>query len=373
MITPVRSHGSKIYINIEDVISDLGDYQIFDVRYSLFNSKYGETEYANGHIPGAIFVDVDKEMSGPITKTSGRHPLPSSKNFVQWCMQKGISAKRPVLCYDSDCGCSAACRLWWMLDNLGIEAYVLKGGIQAYCALNMPLTLGSGDAFDAPVTSWSFRTCFTRSCELDDLSCNTTIIDVRIAARYASTIRPFFLDTVAGHMPGSYNAPFTHFFDCVNDVFVLHDETRLQEALCDLQRKIKLKDTDNFDNCVLMCGSGLTACIVAAIIRHMNMGNPKIYVGSWSQYSALQGFTLKRQTVAKYGMFMDMICNKTDNDKVDAGSTCIYVDGDVCEDPDKEVLAALQLMHVGEVAKVYYKSGRSVTITAASGAKQTQI
>ncbi len=250
--------------------------RIVDCRFDLLQPAKGHAEYADGHIPGAVYADLNTDLAGPITAESGRHPLPDLQRFEDllssWGIEKGIQ----VVAYDHANGAVAA-RLWWLLRWVGHDRVaVLDGGYAAW-------TKSAGDInTDRPSIK-------PTKCKLqpNDAMVATTaeilsavhsrralsLLDARDAARFAGHTEP--IDAVAGHIPGASNLPF---MDALN----AGGTWRNRGELVQLWRKA-------LDGCVegpviAMCGSGVTACHVLLTAHQLDLDVPRLYVGSWSEW-----------------------------------------------------------------------------------------
>lgn len=357
-----------VFVSPAQIRGSLGLLRILDVRYSLENPvHYGISEYQKRHVTGASFVDLDKEITGALgPHTSARHPLPECSSFVSWCMQRGIGlAGQPVLCYDDQSGGMGACRMWWMLDAVGVEAYVLDGGIQAYAAEGLPLTESAapdGKANDpASLTSWPYRTQYERLVSAAEIPLAAKIVDARLAPRFSSTVRPLAMDTVPGHMPGAVSHPWSWNLDESTP-----GQKRLQPAeTLRLRMEGTLGGTSATD-AIYTCASGVTACINIAVARHVGLGHPKLYGGAWSEYSGLHRVQLLRQAVETHGLCFTMLTkNLMTNPKATPDNSTLVVDGvaftSFSEAPELAQQAAVHLF-IGEKAVAHFKSGATLEI-----------
>lgn len=247
---------------------------IFDCRFSLADTEWGRKEYAKAHIPGAIYVHLDEDLSGEIIsgKTS-RHPLPEVESFSNKLSNWGVDENVQVIIYDQKHGGIAA-RLWWMLRWLGHEKVaVLNGGWPAWEKDNLQ---------SSKETSLSSPKKFTPKLrpELlvdvgfieDNLGKDDfVLIDSRAANRYLGKEEP--IDPVAGHIPGAISAPFA---ENVNEDGIFLNQKKL------LERFEKLLKDKSAGASIFYCGSGVTACHNLLAFYHAGLGDAKLYAGSWS-------------------------------------------------------------------------------------------
>jgi thiosulfate/3-mercaptopyruvate sulfurtransferase len=242
---------------------------VADVRWWLSDPGKGRRDYDAGHIPGAVFVDVDTDLvarEGP-----GRHPLPSPIAFAARMGALGFDDGSEIVVYD-DAGGTIAARLWWMLDDLGHPAVrVLDGGIQAWITVGGPLT----DEVPTPEPGHlTLRAAWSRTIDRDLLAPRlgtgeVAVIDARAPERYRGDVEP--IDPVAGHIPTSINLPTGGNLDAAGR-FLSPDE--LAKRFADLGPTV-----------VTTCGSGITACHNALAMRVAGLADPLLYPGSYSDWS----------------------------------------------------------------------------------------
>jgi len=249
---------------------------IVDCRHDLARPEWGARAYEESHIEGSVFASLDRDLSGPVTPASGRHPLPDPAVLAATLGRWGIDRRVQVVAYDQGNGAVAA-RLWWMLRFLGHAAVaVLDGGFAAWNAARLPLA--SGQAIPRPPREFDARPRPELLAGVSSLvqglgSDDCVIIDARAADRFAG--RNETLDPVAGHVPGARNHPFTHNLDA-HGRFLRPDElahrwratlsgTTAREAVC-------------------MCGSGVTACHNLLALEHAGLPGARLYAGSWSEW-----------------------------------------------------------------------------------------
>ncbi|KPA73410.1 3-mercaptopyruvate sulfurtransferase (MST) [Leptomonas pyrrhocoris] len=356
-------HPGKVFVKASAVKDYLGDYRIFDCRYNLAVKDHGTVEFAKAHVQGATRVDVDEDLSAITKSSTARHPLPPCEKFISWCKANGISDKKPVLCYDDECGAMGACRLWWMLDALGVETYVVDGGAQACKAAGIAMESGEPPAPPPPTSEWPFRTAYAHHYVVGEIPPNAVITDARVPQRFNSTVRPYAADPLPGHIEGAVNLPYNMHLVQPDGYPVLREESELRENILDALRGSIGSDTAGLSKCVFSCGSGLSACINIALVQQLGLGHPYLYCGSWSEYCGLFRFPMLRSIVNDYGMYIQLHTPSLgDNPKADAAVHTIEVDGTPSKSLDAELTSALAHLHAGEKGTVYFKSGRVATI-----------
>jgi thiosulfate/3-mercaptopyruvate sulfurtransferase len=245
------------------------DLRICDVRWWLADPGRGRRDYATAHIPGAIFVDADRDLvadEGP-----GRHPLPDPAAFAARMSAPGIGDEHEVVAYD-DAGGTIAARLWWMLDDLGHRgAHVLDGGLQAWVAAGGELT-ADVPAFD-PATL-TVPAAWTRVIGRERLAerlvgGDIALVDARAPERYRGDVEP--VDPVAGHIPGAVSRPTAGNL-AADGSFLAADA--LHARFADLGGEVANQ-----------CGSGINACHNALAMRIAGLPDPLLYPGSYSDWS----------------------------------------------------------------------------------------
>jgi thiosulfate/3-mercaptopyruvate sulfurtransferase len=249
-----------------------GDVVLADVRWYL-DGRSGRAAYDAGHLPGAVFVDLDRDLSAP-PSPRGRHPLPDPVDFAAAMGSLGIADTDTVIAYD-DAGGSIAARLWWMLDAIGLPAAVLDGGIHAW-----PDPLTTGVVTRAPATftprPWpDDRIVDAGDVELLRGSERAVVLDARAPERYRGTVRD--VDPRPGHIPGATNAPWARNLDPGSGRFLPRDELRARyEAL----------GVGAAERVAVYCGSGVTSCHDLLALELAGMRGARLYPGSWSEWSA---------------------------------------------------------------------------------------
>jgi len=250
--------------------------RIVDLRWSL-TPPSGRERYEAGHIPGAVFLDLDTDISAPRGTGPGRHPIPAGDQLARVLSRNGIGDEHLVVAYD-DASASIAARLWWLFRHFGHDgkAAVLDGGIQAWAAGGGPLTR------DLPAlapASWTARPPRTddvvdaRFVDRARLDPATILLDVRAADRYRGEVEP--VDPRAGHIPGARSAPWAG--NIAADGALLPPN--------ELRERYERLGVGPGRPVVAYCGSGVTA--TQSILAMQLAGIPaRLYEGSWSDWSA---------------------------------------------------------------------------------------
>lgn len=261
--------------DLKELIAKGSNPVVLDAR----TGKDALSAYLKEHLKGAFFIDLDQDLAeiGENPVHGGRHPLPEIQPFAQLLATLGITNTSHVIIYDTANGANAAARCWWMLKAAGVEnAGVLSGGLTA--AKEEGLEVASGHetaeskAFSAP-EHWLLPTISIEEVERGLRDGSSTVIDVRDAYRYRGEVEP--IDTVAGHIPGAINIPFSENLD-------EHGYFLPPSAL-----KTKYSELLNGkpEHIVVHCGSGVTACHTILALVSAGFPIPTLYVGSWSEWS----------------------------------------------------------------------------------------
>jgi thiosulfate/3-mercaptopyruvate sulfurtransferase len=252
---------------------------IIDCRFDLMNPEAGRQAYLRAHIPRARYADLDRDLSAPVGPHSGRHPLPSPAAFASRLGAMGIGDDAQVIAYDEANG-SLAARLWWMLRWLGHgAAAVLDGGFKAWTARGGALESGQptfrAEHFTPRIGANDAAQPVLSSAELEAAlrDSKTLLVDARAAERYAGTVEP--IDSVAGHIPGAVNHPFT--------ANLAADGRFLPAAELKRRWRERLGNAEPA-NLVAMCGSGVTACHNLLSLEVAGLTGGKLYAGSWSEW-----------------------------------------------------------------------------------------
>lgn len=247
---------------------------VADVRWYL-DGRLGRAAYDAGHLPGAVFVDVDTVLAGPPSPDAGRHPLPAPATFAAGLADVGIGDGSTVVAYD-DAGGVVAARLVWLLRVTGRSAALLDGGLDAYAG---PLEQEEPPAAPAVFTATDWPE--DRFAGLDEVVAtadadrrDVVLLDARDAARYRGDHEP--VDPRAGHIPGARNVPAREHIGA--------DGRLLSPGA--LRERFAAVGVGPLDDVIASCGSGVTACHTLLMLEHASLGAGRLFPGSWSQYSA---------------------------------------------------------------------------------------
>lgn len=246
---------------------DHPDAVIADVRHFM-DGRDPVAAYAEGHVPGAVFVSLDAVLAAPPSVEGGRHPLPTPEVFADGMRAAGISDDSTVVAYD-DAGGAYAGRLVWLLRMLGVDAALLDGGLQAWRG-ELDQGVPSVDSGDFTARAWTPSDLAT----IDDAATAELVLDARAPDRYRGDTET--LDARPGHIPGARNAFFGQNLGA-DKRFLSPDALR--------ERFAALGVTDA-SQVVAYCGSGVTACHNLISLERAGLGRGRLCVGSWSQYAA---------------------------------------------------------------------------------------
>ena len=260
----------------QSLAGELGnpDLRIVDARFSLTDPALRRAGYEQSHIPRAVYADLDQDLSDLGKTGQGRHPLPDEDEFTRKLGQWGIGRGDQVVVYDAGDGSMAAARLWWLLRLLGHERVaVLNGGLAAWRAAQLPETSEIPDVDE--VAAYPARFDRTAIADGDEVLARQSepkgwLFDVRAAERFRGEVEP--LDTVAGHVAGALNYPFSQSLrdGRFRSSAELHDQ--LAPVLAGRRP----------EEMVVMCGSGVTACHLLLAMEHAGLRGARVYAGSWS-------------------------------------------------------------------------------------------
>ena len=242
--------------------------------------KNTKLNYQQKHLDGALFVDMDTQLASikDNAANGGRHPLPTVEQFAETLGNLGISVDSHVIIYDDKNGSNAAARFWWMLKAVGHnKVQVLNGGLLAAEKAGFPVNdkvVIPRKVAGYPIENWQLPLTGIEEVEKVAKDDKHMVIDVRSNERYRGENEP--IDLIAGHIPGAINVPFTENLDA-NGLFLSPEElkAKYQSLFSNLQQ----------ENIIVHCGSGVTACHTLLAIDYAGLQIPKLYVGSWSEWS----------------------------------------------------------------------------------------
>jgi len=255
------------------------DIAVIDCRFDLMNPGGGHRAYLEGHIPGARYADLNRDLSAPVTPTSGRHPLPIPSDFARTLARLGVGRATQVIAHDDSAGAFAA-RAWWMLRWVGHAAVaVLDGGIKAWVSAGGALQSGEEEPVPTAEVSYLSATADASAvigtAELERRLSDPAflLIDARAGERFAGTVEP--IDAVAGHVEGAVNHPFSANLGAEGRFL---PAPVLREAW---ERRLAGRSPTQV---AAMCGSGVTACHNLLSLEVAGLRGAQLYAGSWSEW-----------------------------------------------------------------------------------------
>ena len=275
----MQAHNYSTLIQASDLIALMKDPNgvvIFDASFDLTDTQAGERSHAEGHVPVAIYMHLERDLSGAKTGHNGRHPLPGRVDWAAVMGRLGIRPGVQVVTLDRQ-GSMYAARLWWMLRWLGhAEVAVLDGGVAAWQAAGGAMSLEAAIATAAPV--YPERASLTGTVNADELLKRlgkTPLIDARAAERFRGDVEP--IDTQAGHIPGARNRFYKDNLDTSG---------RFKNAELLRQEFTALCASHAPGEVVHQCGSGVTACHNLLAMEVAGLSGSMLYPGSWSEWSS---------------------------------------------------------------------------------------
>ena len=248
---------------------------ILDCRHELTRPDWSDRAYAEGHIPGALQAHLDRDLSGPITAQTGRHPLPDAAKFVATLSRWGIDRDVQVVAYDQGNGVYAA-RAWWLLRWVGhTKVAALDGGFAAWQETGLPVSTEPGTRAPRKFVAHTSDGAAVSTAQLQQALAREEIalIDARGADRFAGENET--LDPVAGHVPGASNRPFARNVDGRGRFL---PAAELHRQWSEVLGGRKPGDV------VSMCGSGVTACHNLLALEIAGLSGARLYPGSWSEW-----------------------------------------------------------------------------------------
>lgn len=273
------------------------DIVIIDCRSWMNEPTLGYQKYTESHLPRAVYLDLDKDLSAPIETHGGRHPLPDVTSMVKTFSKAGITQEHRVVIYDDQQGMVAA-RVWWMLQYLGHEkTYVMEQGFTAWEQAKFPVSQ------DQPIVipaSFEPKVNAEWLVSMNEVADNNKafsdqqviLIDSRENRRYLGLEEP--IDTKAGHIPGAVN----YFWkDVLQEDGSFKSKEELQQHFAKLIEIARASSSDSNGNVydtpiIVYCGSGVSACPNIMALKTVGFTNVKLYAGSWSDWISYEGNTV---------------------------------------------------------------------------------
>jgi 3-mercaptopyruvate sulfurtransferase SseA len=238
-----------------------------------------QENYQKEHLKGARYVDLNQDLATVDNPANGgRHPLPSLEKFSQVLSKLGIFPSSHVIIYDDKNGSNASARFWWMLRAIQHEkVQVIDGGIQAAIKEGYPVS-SAVETFEAtenyPIAKWNLAHADIEEVEIARNNIENIVIDVRDKNRFDGLTEP--LDLIAGHIPGAINVPFSE---------NLSEDGFYKPAEVLAKKYTEIIGDKKPENIIVHCGSGVTACHTLLAMDYAGLPIPKLYVGSWSEWS----------------------------------------------------------------------------------------
>jgi len=259
------------------------EWRVVDCRFELARPNKGFSDYLAGHIPGAMYAHLDRDLAAPVSAASGRHPLPEADTFARTLGRLGIARNTQVVVYDQGGGAIAA-RLWWMLHWMGHGSVrLLDGGFDAWQREGLPLETRTPTVEPVIYPGRADNGMIVTTREIAqalEAGAPLPLVDARDALRFEGKSEP--IDPVAGHIPGARNFPFSGSLTAEG---VWRPASELREAWSQVldgpAHGTKGRDRGPL---TAMCGSGVTACHLVVSAALAGLPLPRLYAGSWSEW-----------------------------------------------------------------------------------------
>ena len=265
---------NQFVVSAQWLFAHLNDPQvvIVDCRFSLADPLLGQQQYQESHINGAYYLDLNQDLSSPVGKHGGRHPLPNTTDLAKKLSAIGVNSDTLVVAYD-DSRFGFAARLWWLLRYLGHERVaVLTGGFAGWQKAGYPVTNAIPQARMTnfvPQIQTQMVVDFEAVKSRKDLS-GVVLVDSRESDRYRGEREP--IDKIAGHIPGAVNYPWLEVTD--SDGYLLSGQ----------QQSDRFSQLEKAEEIFVYCGSGVTACVNLLSLELAGIQGAKLYAGSWSDW-----------------------------------------------------------------------------------------
>ena len=256
-------------------LDDKEEWVIIDTRFSILQPQTGREAYIKGHLPGAVYMPLEYDFSDEVGEHGGRHPLPDQEKFSKRLQNLGIDFEKPVVIYEDTLPENAA-RLWWTFKHYyGYDnVFILDGGFQEWNRLGYPLDT------HIPILSKTKAVVLkpdennvcqtTELLEMINKKQEFALIDARAPERFLG--QEELIDPVAGHIPGAINFFWESGFDTEGKILEVDE---LINCMSDLA---------HYDDIVVYCGSGVTACATILTMDESGISNARLYPGGWSDW-----------------------------------------------------------------------------------------
>ena len=275
----------SLFIQAKELASSLGssDLVIFDTRFDIKSPQWGKEEYLNGHIPGAHYLDLEKDLSAKPSQHGGRHPLPDTLKLEEKLKRCGLNNDSQVVIYDQGTGVYAG-RLWFQLRLMGLKSIsLIDGGMGAWKEAQLPLSSAKETHLQGRFKAvLKTELIASRKDILPAINKGFKLIDARSAERFRGESEP--LDPHAGHIPGASNYFWKENLDPSGK---LKSPNALQAQF----QTLGLKPEDKI---IAYCGSGVSANHVLMALEELGYSQTQLYVGSWSDWCSYGSFPLAK-------------------------------------------------------------------------------
>jgi len=266
-------------ISVDEFAEIIDHCIVVDCRHELTDPDAGQNAYNEGHIPGAFFLHLDKDLAAPLTGSNGRHPLPNPQLFAATLDSIGFTPNKQLVAYDA-AGGMVASRFWWMARWLGHQSVaVLDGGIGSWQKSGFPLSKEAVLRSAAPALATrpeTHRATVTAEDLLQNIdTASMLVVDARANPRYIGDTEP--MDARAGHIPGAINRPFAD---------NLREDGRFKPAPVIKSDFLELLGGQAPQSVVHSCGSGVSACHNLLAMAYAGLDGGLLYPGSWSEWSS---------------------------------------------------------------------------------------
>jgi thiosulfate/3-mercaptopyruvate sulfurtransferase len=255
-----------------EALEESADVVVVDCRFDLGDPGAGRVAYETGHIPGACYLDLNRDLSSPVREHGGRHPLPEANALVRTLAGCGIGPDTAVVACD-DSRFAFASRLWWLMRSLGYRSpRLLNGGYAAWLQAGgkVEQRVAKPTAIGDIATGARLSAC----CDIDGLAqlqrAGALLVDSREPRRYQGLEEP--IDPIAGHIPGAVNHPWQGVTDATG------------HALDEAGQRTHWGETLGATQLVVYCGSGVTACVNLFSLALLGREDATLYAGSWSDW-----------------------------------------------------------------------------------------